>query len=80
MYPLATALLQVAWKYLHLVELVQYRLCEALLAEDVRLDPPRQVGTGLVLHVRASRNSKDVVKLLQGTLLCLRHPQEAVTR
>jgi hypothetical protein len=60
--------------YVHFIELVQYRLSQTLLAQDIRLDPPRQIWTSLVFHVGARWNSEDVVKLLEGALLRLWHP------
>lgn len=47
-----------------------------LLAEDVSPEPPGQNLEDLVVHVGTSGHSKDVVKLLQGSLLSLRNPQE----
>lgn len=61
----------------NVVELVQGRFRETLLAEDIRLEPPRQVLADLVSHVSARRHGEDVVELFERTLLGLRQPQEA---
>jgi hypothetical protein len=60
-----------------MIELVQDGLREALPAEDIRLEPPRQVLADLVFHVGACRHSEDVVELFERTLLSLGQPQEA---
>jgi hypothetical protein len=74
-----SGILVVSWlNNLHLIELVQDRLFEALVAQDVRLEPPRQILSDLVLHVSASWNSKYVVELLKSTLLSFGHPEETV--
>ena len=59
------------------VELVQHWLGQALLAENVRLEPPGQVLANLVLHVGAGGNGEDVVQLFESTLFRLGQPQEA---
>ena len=61
---------------LDLLKLVQLRLCQSLAAQNVRFDPPRQVGPSLVLHVFASRNAENVVELFKRTLLGFRKPEE----
>jgi len=58
-------------------ELVQLGLDQALAAQHVRLEPPWEVLAGLVLHVRARRDGKDVIEFLEGALLGFRKPEEA---
>lgn len=58
-------------------QLVQDRLRQALATEDVGLEPPRQVLVDLVAHVGARRDGKDVVELLERSLLGLGQPEEA---
>jgi hypothetical protein len=53
------------------VEFVKLRLLQALLAQDDCLDPVRHDGSSLVLHVRASRNSKHVIEFFERSLLRL---------
>lgn len=59
------------------VELVQNRLRQTLLPEDVRLEPPGEVLADLVFHVGTCWHSEDVVKFFECALLRLRKPQEA---
>lgn len=61
----------------HLVELVENGLCETFLAEDIRLEPPRQVLANLVFHVGTSRYGEDIVEFFEGALFRLWEPQEA---
>ena len=58
-------------------EFVQLRLHEALPAENVGLEPPRQVLGSLIPHVRASGDGEDIVEFFKGSLLGLWQPQEA---
>lgn len=58
------------------VKFVELRLSKTLLAENVRLDPVRSNLAGLVLHMRASGHSEDIIQLLKRALLRLRQPEE----
>lgn len=60
-----------------LVEFVEQWLGVALLAENICLEPPWQVLLELVVHVRACRDGKNIIKFFEGALLGLGHPEEA---
>jgi len=62
--------------YLHILELVQLWLHQALAPEDVSLEEIRCRLRDLVLHMGAGWYSKDVIQLLKCALLGLRQPEE----
>jgi hypothetical protein len=67
------------WGLRKTTKLIELRLNEALPAEDVRPEPPREVLASLILHMSTRGYSEDVIELFERSLFRLWHPKEANT-
>ena len=58
------------------LERVQLCTGSDIASKDICLEPPRKHCEGLIAHMGASRDRKDVIELFQSSLLGLGDPQE----